>query len=66
MNGTGNRSGNRAKSVPRFELIDKDDAVCGYFYSAGQAALEAQRLWPTQKIDPDRTGDGWDVRVAGS
>ena len=37
-----------------FELIDKD-----------LLAEIAKQLWPDQEQDPDRTGAGWDVQVAG-
>jgi hypothetical protein len=49
----------------RYELIDKDGIWVGTYPQAYQAANVAKRLWPDQEQDPDRTGKGWDVQVAG-
>lgn len=66
MNGTGNLDVNCANSVPRFELIDKDGNVRGPFKSAADAMSYATKRWPDQEQDPDHTGRGWDVQIAGS
>lgn len=50
----------------RYELISKIGVPHGTFPSAELAALRALTLWPDQEQDPDRTGKGWDIQVAGA
>ena len=64
MNGTGNEASIRAKAVPRYWLIDKEGRVCErIFLSKMEAATYAQRAYPDQEQDEDRTGKGWDIEV---
>lgn len=57
----------------RYELIDKDGIPISLksserktFPTATAAAEHARYLWPDQEQDPDRTGRGWDISVAGA
>jgi hypothetical protein len=52
-------------SRPRYELVDKDGRICGTYPTATAAGLSAQRCWPGEEQDEDRTGNGWDVQVVG-
>jgi hypothetical protein len=50
----------------RYELIDRAGNVYDTFNTAGNAAAMAKHLWPDQEQDPDRTGNGWDIQIAGA
>lgn len=51
----------------RYELIDKEGKVYDKkFRSVADAAEVAKWYWPDQEQDPDRTGAGWDVQIAGA
>lgn len=51
----------------RYELIDKDGrAVDLKFGSVKAAADYAERFFPGQEQDRDRTGRGWDISVVGA
>lgn len=58
----------RESSPPvRYELVDREGRVHPInVRSAQDAAKTAALYWPGQQQDPDRTGAGWDVQVAGS
>lgn len=47
----------------RYELIDKDGNSWGFFDTAARASGLANRTWPDQEQDPDRTGRGWDIQA---
>lgn len=57
-----------------FAVLDKSNRCgCGSgrvigkgFDTAVEAADWARRWWPDQQQDPDRTGVGWDIQVAGA
>lgn len=50
----------------RYELINKFGKVVGEFDSATSAADFAAGAWPDQEQDPERTGKGWDIQIAGA
>lgn len=57
-------NGTHADSRPvRYQVIDKDGRECGTYPTATAAARSAQRCWPSERQDPERTGAGWDVQV---
>ncbi len=47
----------------RYALLATDGRVVATNSNAGYLAGLAERLWPDQEQDPDRTGAGWDVEV---
>lgn len=49
-----------------YELIDKDGYLINSAASASQLAEQAKLRWPDQEQDPDRTGKGWDIQIAGA
>jgi tetrahydromethanopterin S-methyltransferase subunit H len=61
-----NQKGNSVPKSIRYELIDKYGMRRGIFDSAAKAAEAAERIWPEQSQDHDRTGRGWDVQVVGA
>lgn len=50
----------------RYELIDKDGRHCGTYPTATAAGQSAQRCWPLEQQDPDRSGKGWDIQMVGA
>lgn len=66
MNGTGNNESISAKSVPQYEVVDREGGTHGPFPNAMEAALFASRKWPNQDQDERRLGHGWDVQVVGA
>jgi hypothetical protein len=68
--GTGVKAGSeltQPRSGPvRYELVRADGEISPMkFDTAAQAVEAAGYLWPDQSQDPDRTGNGWDVQIAG-
>ena len=48
-----------------YQVIDRDGNVLPPGFTTASKAFEyAQRLWPDQEQDEDRTGKGWDIQVA--
>lgn len=47
------------------EVVSYRGEIFGPFKSATEAARWAARRWPDQEQDEDRTGQGWDLQVAG-
>lgn len=48
-----------------FEIISYRGETFGPYPSIAAAREAALMKWPDQSQDPDRTGSGWDVQVAG-
>lgn len=48
-----------------FEIVSYRGETFGPYTSLEEAASVAEMKWPGQGQDPDRTGAGWDVQVAG-
>lgn len=69
MTGTGSKSDTplaHGNSRPvLFELVSYKGEIFGPYTSLEEAASAAEMKWPGQVQDPDRTGAGWDVQVAG-
>lgn len=67
MNGTGKDNGSCAKSVPHcFELVSYRGEIFGPYASIAETREAAKMKWPDQEQDEDRTGEGWDIQVAGA
>lgn len=49
----------------QFEIVSYRGEIFGPYPTAQEAAAAAKEKWPDQSQDPDRTGAGWDVQVAG-
>lgn len=47
----------------RYQLIGADGKKYGKYDTLELLVEEADRLWPGQEQDEDRTGKGWDVQV---
>ncbi len=47
---------------PKYELIDKDGKKRAEAALASDLILYAERLWPGEEQDPERSGNGWSVQ----
>lgn len=56
---------NLTQAGSRFELVSYRGEIFGPYASAQEAAAAAKEKWPDQEQDPERTGKGWDVQIAG-
>jgi hypothetical protein len=49
----------------RYELVSYRGEIFGSYGTISEAREAARHKWPDQSQDEDRTGEGWDVQVAG-